>query len=253
MLEFFTPRRRTWLYTINPAVKFVLLFILLLFTLFSRNFTFILHQAILFSILLYAFSGYSARKLLLLTAPVAVAFASSFITMLLFGKGVNVWWTWGIIKISEESFYNGLLLGLKTLCFGLVGIVFILTSQPILLFYAMMQQFKLPPKYAYSFIASIRLLPLIIEELRTRANALKVRGVRFSRGMKGGYERLRLFTVPLIAQSIRRAQRVAVAMEAKSFHMTAERTYYYPTGISRGDALFVIGMIVVFTAAYGLA
>src|SRR5690625_6440144 len=105
--------------------------------------------------------------------------------MMMFGKGSNIWWSWGIIKISEESFYYGLLLGFKTACFGFLSLTLLLTSRPILLFYALMQQFKFPPKYAYSFIASISLMPVIMEELQTRSNALKVRGVQFSKGIKG--------------------------------------------------------------------
>src|SRR5690606_25002267 len=130
-----------------------------------------------------------------------LSFISSFLTMMLFGKGDTVWWSWGLIKISEESFRYGLLLGFKTLSFGFLSLMFLLTSRPILLFYALMQQFKLPSKYAYSFIASIRLMPVIVDELLTRANALKVRGVHFSKGAKGVFERLKLFTVPLFAQS----------------------------------------------------
>src|SRR5690625_5784550 len=95
--------------------------------------------------------------------------------MSMFGKGINVWWSWGFIKISEESFYYCLLLGFKTACFGFLSLTFLLTSRPILLFYALMQQFKFPPKYAYSFIASISLMPVVLEELQTRSNALKVR------------------------------------------------------------------------------
>ena len=116
-----------------------------------------------------------------------------------------------------------------------------------------MQQFRLPSKYAYSFIASIRMLPVIVDELQTRSNALKVRGVQFSKGMKGYFERLQMFSVPLFAQSIRRAQRVAVAMEAKRYQMGAKRTYFYPTAYSRMDIVFIVIMSVSFVSAYLLA
>jgi energy-coupling factor transport system permease protein len=175
--------------------------------------------------------------------------------MMMFGKGVNIWWSWGLIKISEESFYYGLFLGLKTLCFGLLGLVFMLTSKPTLLFYAFMQQFKMPPKYAYSFIASIRLLPMVVDEFHTRSNALRVRGVHFTKGLKGLFERLKMYTVPLLAQSIRRAQRVAVAMEAKRFqiHSAAKRTYYYTTTYTKLDVFFTVVMLVLFAATYLLS
>lgn len=253
MLELFTPLRKTWLYRVNPAVKFATFFTLFMVVFLNQNFHFLLNQMVIYGVLLYTFSGYSWRKLLLFSIPIVLSFLSTAFTMMLFGQGVNVWWSWGIIKISEESFYYGLLLGFKTACFGFLSLTFLLTSRPILLFYAFMQQFKLPPKYAYSFIASISLMPVIIEELQTRSNALKVRGVQFSNGIKGVYDRLRMFTVPLFAQSIRRAQRVAVAMEAKRFHIGSARTFYYETKYARLDALFVGIMFSLFTVAYVLA
>src|SRR5690625_227880 len=253
MFEWFTPQRKTWLYHVNPAIKFATFFILFIVVFLNQNFGFLLNQMIIYGVLLYVFSGYAWRKLLLLSIPIVLSFLSTAFTMTMFGKGINVWWSWGIIKISEESFYYGLLLGFKTACFGFLSLTFLLTSRPILLFYALMQQFKFPPKYAYSFIASISLMPVVLEELQTRSNALKVRGVQFSNGAKGLYDRLRLFTVPIFAQSIRRAQRVAVAMEAKRFHIGSARTFYYETTYALWDALFLVIMVGLFTTAYVLA
>ncbi|MBS4196240.1 energy-coupling factor transporter transmembrane component T family protein [Lederbergia citri] len=253
MQEWFTPARETWLYRVNPALKFAMFFALLLVVLFNQHVAFTFNQMILYGILLYGFSGYSWRRLLLFSLPIILSFFSSALTMMLFGKGETVWWSWGLIKISEESFNYGLLLGYKTACFGFLGLAFVLTSRPILFFYALMQQFRLPSKYAYSFIASIRMLPVIVDELQTRSNALKVRGVQFSKGIRGYFERLRMYTVPLFAQSIRRAQRVAVAMEAKRYQMGAKRTYFYPTNYSKMDIVFVVIMTISFVSAYLLA
>ncbi|WP_153731509.1 energy-coupling factor transporter transmembrane component T family protein [Sporosarcina obsidiansis] len=242
MLAWFTPKRETWLFEVNPALKFMVFFALLLIALFNQNLSFAVWQAVLYSVLFYGFTGYSIKKLALLSIPLAISFLSSAGTMVLFGKGSNVLWQWGLIKISEESIQHALLLGSKSLSFGFVGFTFLLTVQPVLFFYAMMQQFGLPSKYAYSFIASFRLIPAVTEELQIRRNALKVRNIHFSRGIKGVYERLQMYTVPLFAQSIRRAQRIAVAMEAKQYQMGAARTYYYPTHFSRMDIVFTTVM-----------
>lgn len=251
--ELFTPLRETWLYRVNPAFKFVVLFCLLVGILFIQHMSFIRAVAILFTLLLVMFSGYSLRRLLLFSIPIVLSFVSSALTMTLFGKGETIWWSWGLIKISKESFSFGLLLGFKTMCFGVVSLLFLLTTRPLLFFYAMMQQLRFPPKYAYSFIASIRLLPVIVEELQTRSNALRVRGVQFSKGMSGMFERMKAYSVPLFAQSIRRAQRIAVAMEAKRFQMTGKRTYYYPTSYSKMDILFGVLTISLVICSYFLS
>lgn len=253
MPAWFTPDRETWLFRVNPALKFALFVLLLLITLFTKNLAFVTSLAVLFGILLYGFSGYPFRKLALLSIPLVISFASSAFTMMLFGKGDTVIWQWGLFKISEESIQHGLLLGTKSLTFGFVGFTFLLTVQPVLFFYAMMQQFRLPSKYAYSFIASIRLLPVVVEEIQVRSNALKVRGITFSRGIKGWGERIQAYAVPLFAQSIRRAQRIAIAMEAKQYQMGAARTYFYPTSYSRMDGVFVAVLGVCIASIVFLA
>ncbi|BFH66955.1 MAG: energy-coupling factor transporter transmembrane component T [Paenibacillus dendritiformis] len=247
------PETETWLHRVNPAYKLFVFVLLLLVTLLNRQFDFALNQLIAYTLLLFLFSGHSRKKVLLITLPFLFLFISSASTMILFGKGEHIWWSWGLIRISEESFYRGLLLGCKTLTFGMLGLAFALTTKPIQLFYALMQQFRLPAKYAYSFIASIRMLPAVWDDIRTRSDALTVRGVRYAKGIKGMYERLRNYALPLLAQSIRRAQRVAVAMEAKRFQMGRARTYYYVTRYTRSDIGFTLAMLGLVAAAYYMA
>ena len=253
MFNWFTPKRKTWLFRVNPALKFIVFFAFLIITLVNQSLPFAISQAVLYGILFYVFSGYSLKKLSLLSIPLVISFLSTGLTMLLFGKGEAVLWQWGLFKISEESIQHALLLGSKSLSFGFVGFTFILTIQPVLFFYAMMQQFRLPSKYAYSFIAAFRLIPAVTEELQIRRNALQVRNIQFSKGIKGLYERLQSYTVPLFAQSIRRAQRIAVAMEAKQYQMGAARTYYYPTRYNTIDRVFLLVMIGSLSSAFLLS
>jgi energy-coupling factor transport system permease protein len=247
LAEWLVPHKTTWLHHANPAWKGLLLFLVMLVLFFSRDLAFIVTMACLYGGLLFLFSGFAYRKLALLCLPFVLTFLSSSLTLALFGKGEHVLWQWGIVKISEESIRSGLVIGTKSLAIGMISLVLLLTTRPVLLFYALMQQFRFPAKYAYGFLAAVRLVPIVIEEWQTRTHALKVRGVSFSRGLKGIYERLKLYSVPLIAQSIRRAQRMAMAMEAKQFRMDAPRTFYYETSISKTDAwlaAFVIGTLL---------
>ncbi|EOS58516.1 MULTISPECIES: energy-coupling factor transporter transmembrane component T family protein [Paenibacillus] len=253
MRRFLTPKRRTWLHQANPAAKLALMILLFLLTLFTHRLDFIFYQAILFTFLLFLLSGYEPWKVALLLFPFALIFASSAATMILFGKGTAIWWSWGLFRISEESFYRGIHIGFKAVAFAAEGLLFVLTTSSVALFYALMQQAKLPPKYAYSFMASVRLLPMVWEELLVRRNALLIRGVRRPRGLPGLVAQAKLYAVPLLSQSIRRAHRVAVAMEAKAFDGNRPRTYYYPTAYSRYDVLTWLLIGLVAAAAYFLA
>lgn len=253
LMKLFQPAKETWLYRINPAGKFLIFMSLLLIALINNQFDFAFYQMVFYMVLLLAYSGYSGKKLLLFTSPFILTFLSSASTMILFGKGSEIWWSWGLIKISNESFHHGLLIGFKTLSFGALGMLFALTTKPLLLFYALMQQFRLPAKYAYSFIAAIRMLPLLWEEIGARRNALEIRGIQFSPGVRGWYERLQQYAVPLLAQSIRRAQRVAIAMEAKRFQMGSARTYYYQTRFAVMDLICLLFFIGVLAGAYAVS
>lgn len=250
MIEFFTPSQKTWLYNVNPATKFVLFFTLFIVIFFNQNLLFTFHVMVFSSFLFFFLSGYPLKKLLLLSIPIALSFFSSAISMILFGRGEIIWWQWGIVKVSEESFYKGLLLGCKAISFGMIGLTFVLTTRPILLFYALMQKLRLPPKYAYSFIAAFRLVPMVAQEVTARSHARKVRQVHFPNGPRGMYERLKFYIIPLFAQSIRRAQRLAVAMEAKQFQINGRRTYYYETPFSKWDLVFTCMMGLSVIASY---
>lgn len=136
--------------------------------------------------------------------------------------------------------------GFRALNFALLGIIFSVTTRPVYLFYLLMQQLKLPPKYAYSFLVGVRLIPIMIEEFQTIHHVLKVRGATGARGIHGLFEQMKRYAVPLLSQSIRRAQRIAVAMEAKRFSNDSNRTYYYEIGFSKYDVLFVTVIVVLF-------
>ncbi len=224
---------------VNPALKFVVLALLLLLVFFQRSMAFTWIMIGCNGLLLMLGSGFKWRRLLLFMIPIALSALSSSLGLLLFGRGQAVVWQWGIVNISEESIAAAQLLGSKALVIGIVSLLLLLTTPPVLLLYSFMQQLRMPAKYMYAAMAAIRMIPMIIEEVQIRSRALKVRRVTYPRGPRGLFRRLQLYTVPLVAQSIRRAQRVAVAMEAKQFQLERARTYYYVTGYSRLDLLLL--------------
>jgi len=86
----------------------------------------------------------------------------------------------------------------------------------------------------------------MIEEFQNVHYALKVRGVP----NRGGFSKVKRYAIPLLSQSIRRAQRIAVAMEAKQFSGSGPRTFYYEIGFGKYDVLFVILFVVLLFVSY---
>src|SRR5690606_16062808 len=159
-----TPKQETWLFKVNPALKFIVFFCVLLLIFFKRDMYFMLTLIACYGCLLFVFSGYPLRKVLLLLIPFILSSLSFALGILLFGKGNEVIWQWTLIKISHESVASAQIIASKTLLIGILSLTFLLTTKPVLLFYSLMQQLKFPPKYMYSFMAAIRLIPIIIDE-----------------------------------------------------------------------------------------
>ncbi|SER11149.1 energy-coupling factor transport system permease protein [Gracilibacillus ureilyticus] len=244
--------KQTWLHHVNPSIKLILLVVVFVGLLLIDYIHFHLYFVIGLSFIYFFMTGYSYKWLLLFTLPFIVIFISSFTSMAFFGEGDKTLYQFGLFHITEESLYRGLHLGIRSIIFGLLGLIFALTTKPVSLFYSTMQQYKLKPKIAYSFMAAIRLLPMIAEEVNTLRQAMKVRGVTFSHTISGIYERIRYYAVPILAQSIRRAHRMSIAMEAKQFNGNRGRTYYYQIKYGREDLFFCILLICGITVCYYL-
>jgi len=247
-MELTFPHRRTWLHRVNPVVKLALFSLWFFAVILIHDFS-VMANVAAGSVLLLLWSGHPWRRLLLYASPFLLVFVSSTTGMMFFGKGETPWFSWGIVNITEESYYRGLHLGFRALSMAAVGLLFGLTTRPVDLFYALMQKAKLPPKYAYSFLAAMRMIPILAEEFQTLRHALKIRGMKKQGRLKTFYQTWHRYAIPLLAQSIRRAHRIAVAMEAKRFAGQARRTYYYIIGFSYRDIVFG----AVTSALFGLS
>ncbi|MDP5274983.1 energy-coupling factor transporter transmembrane component T family protein [Chengkuizengella axinellae] len=249
-MQFDFIHKETWLHKINPSFKLIVILVLFIMVLFIHNINIMMNYMVVILFMFLLFSGQPAKRVILILIPVLFMFITTAIPMIFFGKGDTTWFGWGLIHITEESFFRGIHVGLRALIFTGLGIIFALTTRPVFLFYSLMQQLKIPSKYAYSFLAGLRLIPIMIEEFQTIRYAMKVRGVQHKRGMKGFYEVLRKYSIPMLSQSIRRAHRVAVAMEAKRFSQVKNRTYYYKITFSWNDIMFVLYFLILLSAAY---
>ncbi|MFD1357819.1 energy-coupling factor transporter transmembrane component T family protein [Fictibacillus halophilus] len=245
-----TAIKERWLHKINPALKLLTLTFLFVFAVTIHHLNFMITFTLTVSILFFFCTGQPYKHTLLFLLPFLLVFFSTAVSMILFGKGETTLFKWEIVHVTEESLYRGLHLGFRALVFAMMGITFVLTTKPVQLFYSLMQQFKLQPKYAYSFMAAIRLIPIMFEELQTIRDAQKVRGVLSQKGIRSVLKKIKSLPIPLLSQSIRRAFRIAVAMEAKRFNSSNERTFYYHIGFSIYDLFFIGYFVLTISLAY---
>jgi energy-coupling factor transport system permease protein len=149
---------------------------------------------------------------------------------------------WGPLVVYEEALWRGGAISLRVLCFAIYSLLFVLTTDPTDFVVALVQHWRVSPRIAYAAMAAYRFVPLFTAEAESIRLAHKVRGLGEGRGVAGWWEASRRFAIPLLASAIRRAERVAIAMESKGFDGSPGRTYFRAIRWRAADALFVVGM-----------
>ncbi len=123
----------------------------------------------------------------------------------------------GPIRIAHEAFVAGVSIMLRVTAIACVGAVFALTTDSTRLADSLVQQARVPARFAYGALAAYGAIPRFSEDLATLRPARRIRGLR------GGWHPS-LF-VGLLVLAIRHADRMAVSMDARAFG-SGTRTHY---------------------------
>lgn len=239
--------KKTWLHHVNPSIKLLTLFLLFLLFLFVDDWYQMLVIFLLAFLVLIGGSGFAVKHYGFLLPILCFLFISTSVPMILYGKGEQVIWQWAWIKVSEESVRQGLLIATRTCSLLMISLLFTVTTKPIHLFYSLMQQCYLPPKYAYAFLAVFNLLPQLKAELAQRRLVDKM--MKRKRNLR---QRFAFYSLPLLSQAIRRAFMVAIAMEVKGFSGETKRTYYYQFTYTRYDSIFLLILLFLILGYVGV-
>ncbi|MFQ9847183.1 MAG: energy-coupling factor transporter transmembrane component T family protein, partial [[Clostridium] leptum] len=123
----------------------------------------------------------------------------------------------------------------RVLAYGGLGLLFAFTTNSMDLVMSLMQQFRLPPKFAYGILAAYHFFPVVREEYRIVGAALRVRGVK-----AGPFSTRRLF--PMLAHALERSESLAMAMESRGFESRQPRAVAFRVPLRAVDFLFLIGL-----------
>jgi energy-coupling factor transport system permease protein len=159
----------------------------------------------------------------------------------------------GPLRIGAETLVDGLGLMCRLLAIALAGILATATSQPTELADALVQQLRVSPRFAFGAMAALRLLPLMALEWQTIAMARRARGVEAGRSP---IRAVRLFfgqLLALLVGAVRRASRMAVAMEARGFGAMPCRTVARVQPMTARDWAWMAGALALGAGAVGLS
>ncbi|MFT4416639.1 energy-coupling factor transporter transmembrane component T family protein [Fredinandcohnia humi] len=231
----------TFLAYLNPCIKLLshLLVMILLMTITNPKVAF---EIWILGVFIGIFLGgwrliYILKRLL----PYLGIFILVFWMMAAFGEGEETVWKWAWFHITVESINHGLTIALRMLGFITYGLLFTSTTDLTLLIMSLIHQCKLSPKWAYGLIAGFRFIPLFQSELNQIKIAHKIRGYK----PKNSWKAFIRYSLPLFTQGIRKAERIAVAMEVRGFTGARDRTYYQTTIVEVKDWSYLLSLLIV--------
>jgi energy-coupling factor transport system permease protein len=168
--------------------------------------------------------------------PLLVSAAGLGATTLVFGDSPTPWLTATTVTI-------------RVLAVALPGFVVLLTIDPTDLADSLTQNARVSARFAYASLAALRLLPLLGLEWQTIKMARRARGIDPGRNP---IRRLQLFAgtvFTLLVGAVRRATRLALAMDARGFGAAGPRTVARPQVVRPSDFALVVGAFGLLVAA----
>jgi energy-coupling factor transport system permease protein len=177
-----------------------------------------------------------------------LAFGLALFNSLFYGGATEeVWYTAGPLQLSREGVSFGAAIGLRLLCMITYTALFFATTAPAPFVNSLILQARLPYRLGFTILAAYRFLPILQQEMAQIRAAQHIR-----RGQHRAYfdplTMLRHLSIPLLAGGIRRAERLALAMDGRGFGAYSARSYYVQPRVTRGDYIFLVAAGVVIAA-----
>ncbi|MCU1632404.1 MAG: energy-coupling factor transporter transrane protein EcfT [Micrococcaceae bacterium] len=181
--------------------------------------------------------------------PLLIAAAvGAYGTALLAEKSGGVLVDAGPFLFTEGSVASGIAVGLRSLALALPGIFVLLTTDPTDLADALAQKLHLPHRFVLGGLASLRLVGLLVEQWQSLGLARHARGIGSDGSLVARTRNLLGQSFGLIVQAIRRATRLATAMEARGFGGDT-RTWARESTFSGLDVVVaVVGLLIAVGA-----
>lgn len=230
---------------VNPVAKLIAALVVGLCLLLSVDAVSAL-VALALEAVLFFWAGLSLREFFIRTAPLWFAVPLTGLTTALYGVDSGaLWGEFGFVTVTEGSAGLGIAMMLRILAAGLPAIVLFVTTDPTDLADGLAQVLHLPERFVLGGLAGLRLVGLFIEDWRSLSLARRARGV----GDSGRIRRFGGQAFALLVLSVRRATKLATAMEAKGFGSATKRSWARPSPFGWREVVLILIAIIVGAAA----
>ena len=236
LLEPLIPDARAPLARQHPIAKIVAALILMLALFITVD---LVTSSVVVGALLVAarFSGLPPRSLATRAAPLLIGAAS----LGLFNAFLS------------QNAVAGAAIALRIIGVSLAGMLAVATIDPTDLADALVEHAHAPSRFVVGALAAFRLFPLFSREWDVLGLARRARGIEADRTYVA---RIRAFpgrALGLLVAAIRRATRLALAMDARGFGAQPCRTLARPRALTLPDGALIAGALVLAVGATSLS
>lgn len=239
--------RSTFVHRLHPVVKVVGMLCFFLAAFASQRPVVMLPLAVTIAVLIVSVGAqHNVWRLRLLFVLV---FVMTFIIWTLFFRAGTPLLAWGPLRISAAGLQFALGMALKLDTLLGVGVVFLSTTKIEEFAYALTRA-GMPYKLGFTMTLAFRLVPVFLEAAVTVIQAQRCRGFDFDRG--GLLQRMRRYVpviVPVFMGALRRADGMAMALEARGFQSRTPRSAFEQFPFRASDAA-VLGIVLATAALY---
>ncbi len=241
------------LHKLDPRVKIILVFTLVIFLFFVKTITGYLILSI-FAILLVILSKSRLSYVVRSLRPILFLLVFTAFFQALFTPGI-VLYKWHFLKITKEGIELATYISIRLILLSFFTFVLTSTTSNIELtdgfetIISPLKIFRFPAEEVSLMISiSLRFVPVLFEEADRIMKAQVSRGTEFNRGnlIKRAKSFLPLL-LPLLLNALSRADKLAIAMEARGYVIGAKRTKYREMRLKIPDyiAVFVTAVVII--------
>ena len=243
---------KSLVHRMDARAKILLLFAIIVFIFVAVNYM-ALMLITLASVLSVLVTRISFKLYLKSMKVILVVVLFTGILNIFYGGG-QVYWEWGVIRITEGGINNAVFVTIRIATLVLISSVLTFTTSPTDLtdgIERLLSPLKIfhvkVHELAMMMTIALRFIPVLLEETDKIMNAQKARGADMESG--GLIKRVKALVpvlIPLFVSSFRRANDLAMAMECRCYNGGKGRTRMKVLHFSKADLIALIFFIVVF-------
>ena len=243
------------IHSLDPRIKIVLALALIVMIFFIKTFIGFAVFAV-FLVAVALMSKASLKQVIKGVKPLWVLIIITFVLNLFFYQGETVLVQWSFITITKEGLVKALMMAFRLILLVEITTLLMLTTSPMQITDALesllkpLKKIKFPVhEMAMMMSIAMRFIPTLIEETDKIMKAQTARGAEFDSGniIKRAVSLVPLL-VPLFVGAFKRADELALAMEARCYNGGENRTRMKVLKTAPPDymALGIVALLIIF-------